>query len=81
MNTSKTEWRTMKHIRLVVTGYALAQLLIFLLPAMGVGSGWVVATVIGAMMLCHLMHFGTRVYVSVRVCGGSGDINDRPASR
>jgi hypothetical protein len=36
----------------------LALLLIFLLPAMGFGSGWVLAIVFGAMMLCHLMHFG-----------------------
>ena len=42
----------------MVIGCALALLLIFLLPAMGLGSGWVLAIVIGAMMLCHLMHFG-----------------------
>lgn len=48
----------MKHILLMVVGCALALLLIFLLPAMGLGSGWVFAIVIVAMMLCHLMHFG-----------------------
>ncbi len=56
----------MKHILLMVIGCALALLLIFFLPAMGLGSGWVAAMVIGAMMLCHLMHFGMRVYVSLR---------------
>jgi uncharacterized protein involved in cysteine biosynthesis len=48
----------MKHILMMVTGCALALLLIFLLPAMGLGSGWVLAIAFGAMMLCHLMHFG-----------------------
>ncbi|HUG97786.1 MAG TPA: hypothetical protein VMQ83_01250 [Gammaproteobacteria bacterium] len=48
----------MKHALMMVTGCGLALLLIFLLPAMGVGSGWVLAIVFGAMMLCHLMHFG-----------------------
>lgn len=48
----------MKHILTMVIGCALALLLIFLLPAMGLGSGWVLALAIGAMMLCHLMHFG-----------------------
>lgn len=48
----------MKHILTMVIGCALALLLIFLLPVMGLGSGWVLAIVVGAMMLCHLMHFG-----------------------
>lgn len=48
----------MSHILMMVIGCALALLLIFLLPAMGLGSGWVLAIVIGAMLLCHLMHFG-----------------------
>ena len=48
----------MKHILMMVIGCGLALLLIFLLPAMGLGSGWALAIVMGAMMLCHLMHFG-----------------------
>lgn len=48
----------MKNILTMLIGCALALLLIFLLPAIGLGSGWVLAIVIGAMMLCHLMHFG-----------------------
>jgi uncharacterized protein involved in cysteine biosynthesis len=48
----------MKNILLMVTGYALVPLLILLLPAMGLGSGWVATAVIGAMMLCHQMHSG-----------------------
>ena len=48
----------MKHILTMVIGCALALLLIFLLPAMGFGSGWVLAIAVGAMMLCHMMHFG-----------------------
>jgi|AntRauTorckE6833_2_1112554.scaffolds.fasta_scaffold77018_1 cell division protein FtsW (lipid II flippase) len=48
----------MKHILMMVIGCALALLLIFLLPAMGLGSNWVLVLVIGAMALCHLMHFG-----------------------
>jgi len=50
----------MKHILMMVAGCALALLLIFLLPAMGLGSGWVLAIAFGAMMFCHLMHFGMR---------------------
>ena len=49
---------TMKHILMMVVGCGLALLLIFLLPALGLGSGWVLAIAFGAMMLCHLMHFG-----------------------
>jgi len=48
----------MKHVLTMVIGCGLALLLIFLLPAMGLGSGWVLAIAFGAMMLCHLMHFG-----------------------
>jgi hypothetical protein len=48
----------MKHVLMMVIGCGLALLLIFLLPAMGFGSGWVLAIAFGAMMLCHLMHFG-----------------------
>lgn len=48
----------MKHTLMMVAGCGLALLLIFLLPAMGLGSGWVLAVAFGAMMLCHLMHFG-----------------------
>lgn len=47
----------MKHVLMMVIGCGLA-LLIFLLPAMGLGSGWVLAIAFGAMMLCHLMPFG-----------------------
>ncbi|MDI1252487.1 hypothetical protein [Thermomonas sp.] len=68
----------MKHFLLVVTGYVLAQLLIFPLPAKGVDSGWMAVILIGAMILFHLMCFGRRVYVSVRVYGGFGEVNDRP---
>ncbi len=49
---------TMKQIFIMVLGCGLALLLIFLLPALGLGSGWVLAIAFGAMMLCHLMHFG-----------------------
>jgi hypothetical protein len=48
----------MKHTLMMVVGCGLALLLIFLLPAMGLGIGWVLAVAFGAMMLCHLMHFG-----------------------
>jgi len=48
----------MKHTLMMVIGCGLALLLIFLLPAMGLGSGWVFVIVFGAMMLCHLLHFG-----------------------
>lgn len=48
----------MKHILMMVIGCALALLLIFLLPAAGLDSGWILAIAFGAMMLCHLMHFG-----------------------
>jgi uncharacterized protein involved in cysteine biosynthesis len=48
----------MKHLLMMVIGCGLALLLIFLLPAFGLGSGWVLAIAFGAMMLCHLMHFG-----------------------
>lgn len=60
----------MKHILMMVIGCALALLLIFLLPAIGLGSGWVLAIVIGAMMLCHLMHFGMH---GDERNGGNGD--------
>lgn len=48
----------MKHALMMVMGCVLALLLIFLLPALGLGSGWVLALAIGAMFGCHLMHFG-----------------------
>jgi len=48
----------MKHLLMMVIGCGLALLLIFLLPALGLGIGWVLAVAFGAMMLCHLMHFG-----------------------
>ncbi len=47
-----------KHLLMMVVGCGLALLLIFLLPALGLGSGWVLGIAFGAMMLCHLMHFG-----------------------
>lgn len=50
----------MKHILIMLLGCALALLLIFLLPALGLGSGWGLTIVFGAMMLCHLTHFGMR---------------------
>ena len=43
---------------MMAIGCGLALLLMFLLPAFGLGSGWVLAVTYGAMMLCHLMHFG-----------------------
>lgn len=43
---------------MMVVGCGLALLLIFLLPALGLGSGWMLAIAFGALMLCHLMHFG-----------------------
>jgi len=48
----------MKHLLMMVIGCGLALLLIFLLPALGMDSGWVLAVAFGAMILCHLMHFG-----------------------
>ena len=48
----------MKHTLMMVMGCVLALLLIFLLPALGLGGGWVLALAIGAMLACHLMHFG-----------------------
>jgi uncharacterized protein involved in cysteine biosynthesis len=48
----------MKHILMMVVGCGLALLLIFLLPALGLGSGWVLGVAFSAMMLCHVMHFG-----------------------
>ncbi len=48
----------MKHLLAMVIGCALALLLIFLLPAIGLGGSWMLVVVIGAMMLCHLVHFG-----------------------
>ena len=48
----------MKHTLMMLIGCAVPLLLIFLLPAVGVGSGWVLALAIGAMFACHLMHFG-----------------------
>jgi uncharacterized protein involved in cysteine biosynthesis len=43
---------------MMVVGCGLALLLIFLFPALGLGIGCVLAIAVGAMMLCHLMHFG-----------------------
>lgn len=48
----------MKHTLMMVIGCVVALLLIFLLPAMGLGSGWVLPIAFSAMMLCHLIHFG-----------------------
>lgn len=48
----------MKHTLMMVLGCGLALLLIFLLPALGLGSGWMLAIVFSVMILCHLMHFG-----------------------
>ncbi len=48
----------MKHMLMMLIGCVLALLLIFLLPAMGLGSGWVLLLAFGAMFVCHLMHFG-----------------------
>ena len=43
---------------MMLVGCAVPLLLIFLLPAIGMGSGWVLVLAIGAMFACHLMHFG-----------------------
>jgi hypothetical protein len=53
----------MKHDLMMLICCALPVLLIFLLPAVGLGSGWVLAFAIGAMFACHLMHFGTHKHV------------------
>jgi cell division protein FtsW (lipid II flippase) len=57
-NNDNEQERTMKHTMMMVVGCGLALLLIFLLPAMGLRSGWVLPVAFGAMVLCHLMHFG-----------------------
>jgi len=48
----------MKYLLTMVIGCILAVLLIFFLPAMGLGGGWMLAVAFGALTLCHLMHFG-----------------------
>jgi len=48
----------MKHILMMLIGCALPLLLIFLLPAVGLNSGWVLVLAIAGMFACHLMHFG-----------------------
>ena len=48
----------MKHTFMMLIGCVLPLLLIFLLPAVGLESGWVLVLAIGAMFACHLMHFG-----------------------
>lgn len=48
----------MRQILMMVIGCVVALLAIFLLPAMGMGSGWVLVLALGAMFVCHLMHFG-----------------------
>ena len=48
----------MKRILMMLIGCVLALLLIFLLPAMGLGSGWALLLAFGAMFVCHQMHFG-----------------------
>ena len=47
----------MKHLLMMVIGCGLALMLIFLLPAFGLGSGWMLAVAFGALMYLHLMHF------------------------
>ena len=48
----------MKHNLLMIVGCGLPLLLIFLLPALGMGTGWAFAVAFVAMVACHLMHFG-----------------------
>ena len=48
----------MKHTLMMLIGCALPLLLISLLPAMGLDSGWVLVLAMAAMFACHLMHFG-----------------------
>jgi len=42
---------------MMVIGCGLALILIFLLPAFGSGSGWMLAVAFGALKFLHLMHF------------------------
>jgi hypothetical protein len=48
----------MKDVLMILMGCALPLLLIFLLPSIDLGSGWVLVLAISAMFACHLMHFG-----------------------
>lgn len=48
----------MKYLLAMVIACSLALFLIFLLPALGLGGGWILAVAFGALTLCHLMHFG-----------------------
>jgi len=48
----------LKHISTMLIGCGLALLLIFTLPSLGLGRGWVLAVAFGVMMLCHFVHFG-----------------------
>ncbi len=48
----------MKLSLMMLVGCGLSLLLIFLLPAMGLGNGWILALAIIAMLACHLLHFG-----------------------
>lgn len=47
----------MKHNILMILSCGVPLLLIFLLPAMGMGSGWVLTVAFGAMLVGHMMHF------------------------
>jgi len=42
----------------MLIGCGLALLLVFTLPSLGLGRGWVLAIALGVMMLCHLVQFG-----------------------
>ncbi len=61
----------MKHNLMMIIGCGLPLLLIFLLPAIGMGIGWVLAVAFGAMLICHLMHLGMHNH------GGKGDKHER----
>lgn len=47
----------MKHLLIMLLGCGLPILLIFLLPALGVGEGWTLAIFLVLMLFCHLLHF------------------------
>ena len=47
----------MKHLLIMLLGCGLPILLIFLLPALGVGEGWTLAICLGRILFSQLLHF------------------------
>jgi hypothetical protein len=47
----------MKHVIIMLLGCGLPILLIFLLPALGVGEGVTLTVFLVLMLVCHLLHF------------------------